>query len=103
MDITVSIRKAVPIIAWVLTQPGDEPAELAHFFRLVSSDPWNINRWVEALSRIQQYAQDHNGPTLTIDEYMAAVGWLSAAAGRDRLLDAKQAVYQEVKQFAPLP
>ena len=69
MELPSNVGQMAAVVAWSLSQPGQQAKELARCFRLVSSDPSSVNRWVEALSRCQDYSTTHGESGLSIEEF----------------------------------
>lgn len=87
---------AAQLIAWAMARPEDHASELIRFLAVATADPNTVNRWAEALSRLQTLAVEQDGPPLTDDDYMACVDWVAEAARiHPDVLSAKRAIFDE--------
>lgn len=97
---------AAQLIAWAMTRPEEQAREAVRFLAVTTADPHTINRWAEALSRLQALAVELNGPPLTLDDYTSCIEWVAEAARIHpdaNSADAKRTIFDEaLRLHSPL-
>jgi hypothetical protein len=89
---------AAHLIARAMVKPEEKVREAIRFLTVTTADPHTINRWADALSRLQALAVEHSGPSLFPDDYTACVAWVAEGARVHpdaSSTEAKRAIFDE--------